>query len=101
MKTGESVVRLLDEAGKLMASGGFTEYDLTFIQATLEKFLDATNKTLNKIKDSQFEKECDYTCNNFFICPNAKRDGVKEGCKYLNVMLNKKRKCGYKKKQIN
>ena len=50
------------------------------------------------------KKECGFTCNNFFICPNAKRDGVKEGCKYLKVMLNSKRECGFsgiKKKPVS
>jgi len=48
MNDGEKVVRLLAECGKIMAKGEFSAYDLKFIKQTLEKILNATDKTIMK-----------------------------------------------------
>ena len=47
----EKIIRLLDQAGKVLAEGKFSEYDLKFIKEVLERFLKATNNVLDKIKE--------------------------------------------------
>ena len=52
MKDGEQVVKLLSQAGKIMASGQFSKHDLEFIKSFLDRMLKATNNVLEKTEQN-------------------------------------------------
>ena len=50
MTDGEKIIRLLDQVGKLMASGSFRKYELEYIKIALGKMIKATDNVLEKAK---------------------------------------------------